>query len=137
MSKIIVYRNTEWANKWRTIDLYMDGEKLGSLEDGQTIAFEIPTGNHSLEAKIDWCGSNTIELMMEEDDIVNLEITGFLFSKYFLSVAIIAFICYMLVYHLTGRSNIFLGALIMAIFGYFIFYISIGRKHYLQLKVRL
>ena len=50
-------RKSQWANKMRDIGLYLNGEKIGALDDGETKEFEIEPGLHRLSAKIDWCGS--------------------------------------------------------------------------------
>ncbi len=136
MAKIIVQRDTEWANKGRTISIYMDGKKLGKIEDRQVIAFEIPDGEHELMMKMDWCASNKLNLNLKKEDIEYLKVEGFVFSKYFFPLAMIILLIYVGVYFTTGVNSVWLATLIMFSFGYLLFFLTIGRKHYLQLKIK-
>ena len=61
MSKLIIKRVSEWKNKMRDIRIYLDGNKIGTIRNGEIKGFEIEPGQHSLKAKIDRCGSKTIK----------------------------------------------------------------------------
>jgi len=68
MSKIIIKRSSQFANRFRNIKLY-DGRKLlGSIANGATEEFEIEPGKIDLIAKIDWCTSNNLKVKMEEGE---------------------------------------------------------------------
>lgn len=136
MSKIIVQRDTEWANKARPVSIIMDGQRLGRIEDRQTIAFEIPEGEHEFSMKMDWCTSNKIQLNLEKEDMVHLRVEGFVFSKYFFPVAMIILLIYIGVYLTTGVNSVWLASLVMFSLGYLLFFLTIGRKYYLQLKIK-
>jgi hypothetical protein len=53
-------RSNEYVNSLRSIKIFLDGKLLGTIKNAETKDFEIPEGNHLLQAKIDWCSSNTI-----------------------------------------------------------------------------
>lgn len=83
MPKIVVHRETEWANKARKVAIFLNGKKLGTIEDRQVIAFEVPEGEQELVAKIDWCRSNKLMLHLQPDELEHVKIEGFVFSSYF------------------------------------------------------
>ncbi|MBW8523938.1 YusG family protein [Chryseobacterium chendengshani] len=97
MAKIIINRSSEFSNILRSIEIFLDNEKIGEIKDGESKEFEIAAGNHALKAKIDWCSSNLINLNIKEEEILR--------------------------YNLSGR-NPFLA----------LFYITLGKDQYLELK---
>lgn len=48
MAKLLIRRNSEWANKMRSFDLYLNGKKIAELKDKQLLSFEIPEGRYQL-----------------------------------------------------------------------------------------
>lgn len=136
MPKIVVHRETEWANKARKVAIFLNGKKLGTIEDRQVIAFEVPEGEQELVAKIDWCRSNKLMLHLQPDELEHVKIEGFVFSSYFFPVSMLILLIYLGVYFTTGVNNVYLGAAVMCCLGYLLFFLSVGRKHYLQLKIK-
>jgi len=57
MATVVVQRSRTYINRFRQIDLYMDGQKVGSIANGQALSFAIPPGPHTLQAKLDWWSS--------------------------------------------------------------------------------
>jgi hypothetical protein len=76
MAKIIINRSTEFSNRIRAIRIYIDKQKIGEIYDGESKEFEISPGKHTLKAKIDWCGSNTIEFVASEEDTPRFSLCG-------------------------------------------------------------
>ncbi|CAL65943.1 hypothetical protein [Christiangramia forsetii] len=76
MPKLIIKRNSEWANKMRLFDLYLNGRKFAEIKDKQLLSFEIPEGKYQLIAKIDWCGSQPLNIEIKEDEIKRIKIEG-------------------------------------------------------------
>ncbi|MAM18496.1 MAG: hypothetical protein ABGW91_04135 [Christiangramia sp.] len=136
MPKIVVHRETEWANKARKVAIFLNGKKLGTIEDRQVIAFEVPEGEQELVAKIDWCRSNKLMLHLQPDELEHVKIEGFVFSSYFFPVSMLILLIYLGVYFTTGVNNVYLAAAVMCCLGYLLFFLSVGRKHYLQLKIK-
>jgi len=133
MPKLIIKRNSEWANKMRAFNLYLNGKKLVAIKDKQLLSFEIPAGKYELLAKIDWCGSQPLNIEIKEDEIKRIEIEGFLFSKYVLPLAIITGFLYFGIYFKFHINSLFLGTLLMFFFGYILYFMSFGRNQYLRL----
>ena len=133
MPKIFIKRNSEYANKFRTFDLYLNGTKVSEINDAQLITLDIPEGKYILEARIDWCSSQPLTLQLSENDQRKIEVNGFIFSKYFLPAGVFVALLYFAIYFKYGINSLFLGTLLMFFMGYLLFFLSFGRKHYLRL----
>ena len=57
MAKIKIQRTSKFTNKMRDYQIFIDGQKVGKISDGETKEFEVTTGKHSVTAKVDWCSS--------------------------------------------------------------------------------
>lgn len=76
MTKIIINRSSEFSNKLRSIEIYLDNVNIGDIKDGESKEFEIDSGNHVLEAKIDWCSSNLVNLKINHDKTLRYNLSG-------------------------------------------------------------
>lgn len=134
MAKLIIYRNSEWANKSLSYSIYLNNAKVSEIKDRQMKTLSLPEGNYRLEVKMKWCGSQPLEFHLDKSEEKQVEITGFTFSNYFFPAAlgsVLLFIFHRTLYH---KSSLVLATLMMVFFGYLLFYVSFGRKHFLQLK---
>ncbi|MDR5589952.1 hypothetical protein [Christiangramia sp. SM2212] len=134
MPKLIIKRNSEWANKMRPFEIYINGIKLTDIKDKEVLAFEIPEGNYQLKARIDWCGSQPLNIKISEGEIKRVEVSGFILSKYFLPVAIICALLYFVIYFKYNSNNLILGTILMLFLGYLFYFLSFGRNQYLRLR---
>ncbi|SDR90356.1 hypothetical protein [Gramella sp. MAR_2010_147] len=134
MPKLIIRRNSEWANRMRSFELFLNGVKFSEIKDKQVLSFEIPEGKYQLTAKIDWCGSEPLNIEIAKDEIKRIEINGFIFSKYLLPLAIVTGLFYFGVYFKYDHNSLFLATLLMFFFGYMLYFMSIGHNQYLRLK---
>ena len=136
MSKLIIDRRSEWANRGRKIRLYLNEEKIGVIENGETREFDLQPGVYHLKAKIDWCGSQNQKISLKENELKTLDLTGFPKSKWTLPLLILAQVT------LTGLSQfIDINQYVMMAFSFclilYLFYpITFGRNHYLRLLQR-
>jgi len=67
MARIIINRSSEYSNKFRSIEIYLNGNKIGEIKDGESKEYEIEPGDHILKAKIDWCNSNLINFKVNDE----------------------------------------------------------------------
>ncbi|MDT0689030.1 hypothetical protein RM549_04490 [Salegentibacter sp. F188] len=132
-SSLKIKRNSEWANKFRSFKLVLDGEILGYIEDREVKEFKISPGKHTLKAKLGWCGSKPVifEVMEGEEKLV--EVKGFIFSSWFLPVALLNGILYFYLEVVYDISSIILAFLMFFFLGYLLYFITFGRNHYLRL----
>ena len=134
MSKLIIRRDSEWANKRRPFELYLNGRKFAEIKDRQVLSFEIPEGKYQLKAKVDWCGSQPLNIEIREGEVKRVEVKGFIFSKYFLPLAVMAGFLYFGIYFKYHINSLILATLLMFFFGYMMYFLSFGRNHYLRLN---
>ena len=45
----------------RAYKVLLNGKEVGRVRNGKEIELEVPSGNHHLQLKIDWCFSNPIQ----------------------------------------------------------------------------
>ncbi|WP_026934700.1 hypothetical protein [Christiangramia echinicola] len=136
MPKLLITRNSEWANRYRSFDLYMNGIKFAELKDKQTLKFEIPEGNYQLIAKLGRYGSKPVSFKLEKGETKRFEVKGFLFSKYLLPLAIFIALLYFGIYFKFHNNNLILATALMILFGYLFYFLSFGRNQYLRLFER-
>jgi hypothetical protein len=132
MSKITITRTSEWANRMRQISLYMDGEKIGTIGNGETRVFDVGPGIHKLTAKIDWCTSRDIPFTMDEGGKKYFRLSGFPYSN-LISAGVIGTI----ILHYILRTTIGINWIVWLAVPFFLlllYYISFGRRKYLTLK---
>ena len=77
MPLLQITRSNEYTNRLRNIKIFVDGKQAGVIKNNETENFELPAGNHTLKAKIDWAGSNTISLQLNEGETKKFELTSF------------------------------------------------------------
>jgi len=131
MSKIIIQRTSENFNRLRDYRIYIDGEKIGTVADGETKDFVISEGQHSIIAKIDWASSPEISFDIKDSETEIFKVGGFKGGNQLILImtglAILYFILKVLL-----QTNIAILLLLPAAL-VLVYYITIGRKKYLTL----
>ena len=132
MATIKIQRKHEFINLFRDYRLFVDGQKIGSISDGQEIEFSVSSGRHLLVAKIDWCSSKTIPF--ELNDIDNKSFTLSCFKNALVrDLFTYSIIILVLVFSLSPSCD-YLLYLIAPIFLRFVYDMTLGRNKYLTLK---
>lgn len=132
MAKINITRTSTYINRQRDYQLYLDGKKIGTIANGQTKQFETTAGQHSLVAKIDWCSSETVSFTLNESETQDLIVDGFKHASWMMPVAIGSIaLHFVLNLFFDFYYTIFL---VIPAFLILLYYLTIGRKNYLQLK---
>lgn len=134
MARIVIVRSNEYMNRFRGFDLYLNGQKLGDIFNGEKEEFEIPEGDHELVAKIDWCSSPVINFNINGNETQTFNVGGFKHNKMILpmSASLVLLHLIMNVFFHEQLSIFFILPLLLLL----AFYISIGRKQYLSLETR-
>lgn len=94
MPVLQIKRSDEYANRFRNIKIFLDGKQLGSIKNAATESFEIPEGRHLLQAKIDWCSSNTITLVIKGGETKIFSMTSFAKKNPLGSMAVLYYISF-------------------------------------------
>jgi hypothetical protein len=82
MATIKIQRKNEYINLLREYRLLIDGQKIGTIANGQLKEFELPSGQHTIIAKIDWCSSKEITFDLNDNDLKIFLVGGFLRRKW-------------------------------------------------------
>lgn len=132
MGKIILNRKHQWNNRLRQIGIYVDGKKIGTIANGEIKTFEVADGNHSIKARIDWCGSREADFLISGDEKKYFKLSGFRFSNLMMPVTLV-----LLVGGIVLRRAFHIDYavwLILPVFFILAYYLTIGRNDYLTLK---
>lgn len=70
MATLIVQRDQGYADSARKYRILLDGAEIGKLAQGMELRHDISSGPHTVEARIDWCGSRPCAFMVESDECV-------------------------------------------------------------------
>jgi hypothetical protein len=131
MATISIKRTSEYNNRLRDYQLFLDGTKIGAISDGQTKEFETTSGHHTVVAKIDWCSSPELPLTLNESDNKELIVGGFKNGNWIMPVAIgIIGAHFILSFAFNFNYGIFL---VIPAFILLVYYLTAGRKKYLTL----
>ncbi len=62
MATLAVRRDKGYADKLRKYRILLDGLEIGQLAEGTVLRQEVSEGPHVVEARVDWCGSQPLDL---------------------------------------------------------------------------
>lgn len=71
---ILITRTTQFSNKFVPIQIHIDGQQSGSLVDGERSEFRIPSGEHTIQAKLNISTSNILEFTISDNQIIEFEL---------------------------------------------------------------
>lgn len=132
MAKIIITRTSEWNNRLRSVGIYVDDQKIGTIANGETKTFDIADGQHNIRAKVDWCGSRTVDFSISGEEKKYFRLSGYRYSRY-MGLVVASIIILNFILKRTIGLNYVLW-LIIPLFVYLLYYITFGRNDYLRLR---
>jgi hypothetical protein len=132
MATIRIQRLSEYNNRMRDYQVYIDHAKAGKIADGETIDFTVSPGLHTVTAKIDWCSSQDLLVTLKENETRNIKVAGFKHSAWIMPLAggIIAL-------HFILRLTFHIDYVIFLVIPFFlllVYYMTFGRKKYLSIR---
>lgn len=68
MASLTITRDSGHADLLRAYKIVLDGERIGEIRNRETKEFSIGPGKHTLSLKIDWCGSETVEFVVDREE---------------------------------------------------------------------
>ncbi|HMT54655.1 MAG TPA: hypothetical protein PKC06_15480 [Saprospiraceae bacterium] len=132
MTTISITRPREINNSLRDYIIFIDGHKAGNIANGKTKDFETTPGVHLITAKIDWCSSPDTTITIRDNETKILIVGGFKNGKFLMPIGLGIFVLHFVVsYFFDFEYTLFL---MMPIFFLLIYYLTLGRKHYLTLE---
>ena len=134
MAKLIVKRKKEWNNRARKFKLYIDGEKVDHIGNGEIKEFELKPGKHTVIAKMDWMSSPEFEVDLSGDKSKTIELSGYKLGRYlapflFGLLGLVLVLDY--IFHVEVK---FLFYLFIPPFLVSLYYSTIGRKKFIEIK---
>ena len=130
MASIIINGTSEYLNRLRNYDVYIDGEKIDTISNGETKEFNISAGQHSILIKIDWCSSQTLLVDINDNETKSFKVGGFKNGNWLIPAALV--ILGSIASRLFDFNYLFY--LIIPFFLLMVYYMTLGRKQYLTLK---
>lgn len=73
--KLTVKRPGEFLDIFRSYKIYVNGEKIGTIHRSSERSFDVPAGNLTIMAKIDWTSSNVWDGTLSESDTLTLVVS--------------------------------------------------------------
>jgi hypothetical protein len=133
MSTLIITRSRELVNMASSYDIFVDGQKLGSLRNGKHVELKIQPGSHTLIARLDEYSSVPITVELEKGQVKRLTVKCFRFSSWILP-AIAVVIPGFHYLHTEQGTPLALGALVIApILAYAFYFYTKGKNRYLRI----
>jgi hypothetical protein len=127
-----IRRTNEYVNRLRDYGIYIDGQKLGTIANGETKSFEVTQGLHTVYCKIDWCRSPEIHFEATENGAKVYTVGGFRTARWLMPLALgIIVLDYIL--RITVHFSL-LFFLLVPVFLLLVYFITLGRKNYLTLS---
>ena len=129
MPTIKIHRNSEWKNQKRKYDIFIDDQKVNTIEDNETKELVVSPGIHSVYLKIDWCSSPKIEI--NTDNTNTLYVSGMKYGNWITISPMV-----ILAIHLLANFLLHFELIIYLAFPFMLatFYtVTLGRKKYLRL----
>jgi hypothetical protein len=74
MAKIIINRKGQYRNRLRAIRVVIDGNEVGTVKNDSSEEFVVEEGKHTVQCKIDWCGSEVIDVAVKENEVKILKL---------------------------------------------------------------
>lgn len=145
MAKLTITRTNQWTNRFRSIDIYMDGKKLDEISNGETRTFDIEPGEHVFFVQGDWVTSESVTLQFDADSVRQFELgSPVKMTPYRIISSIILFALFVRALQLHDKRLLWAGFVFVIIaqtLDYIftkqmpaIYYATFGRKKYLYLK---
>lgn len=132
MATLKIIRRFEFINLNRKFRIYIDGKSLGKISSGETKEFNIPEGEHSLNAKIDWCGSEDFPISIKINETKTVIISGFKYGSVLIFLFVLLFVFYFLFSESMKLNFIFFVQL--PIFLVIVYFLTIKRNKYLVIR---
>jgi len=140
MAKIRFQRTCEYINSKRDYKIYIDGQLIGTISNGETKEFETTTEQHTITAKIGWCNSPGISINTSDNITTKLKVGGGIknvkWFRLFGVVLVVLYFILILIMEFDHTRFLLLAPIILLapISLLYIYYMTLGRKNYLTLN---
>ena len=132
MATIKIRRTNDYVNSMREYRIFINGQKIGTISNGQTKDFEIPAGRHSVIAKIDWCSSPELSFEINDNDSKILLVGGLKNGRWIMPLIMVILTLSVILPH--APHSYYKLFLILPLFLFLLYYLTLGRKKFLTLR---
>ncbi|MBM7649682.1 hypothetical protein JOC78_002656 [Bacillus ectoiniformans] len=73
MPTLIISRTSQYVNKLRSMDIYLNGQKMDTIQNGGQKSFTLEPGDYQIYVKIDWCKSKVISVTLADSECLKLQ----------------------------------------------------------------
>ena len=137
MATIKIQRSNEYINRLRDYQIFVDGQKIDTIANGQIKEIQVSAGQHKIFAKIDWVSSQELSLDLAENETKTLHIAGFKNSKWLMALVILIIVPHEILKWVFHVDSIWYYILPTIFAGSLFFHLSFGRKKYLILTEQI
>lgn len=131
MATIILNRTSEYLNRLRDYEIYIDEKKVGTIANGEIKDFNVSDGKHLIVTKIDWCSSQPLTFDISDNEVKNFKVGGYKNAKWLMPTGLIIIVLSYIVNLLFDFEYLFY--LVIPDFLIMVYYLTVGRKRYLSL----
>ena len=133
------------TNRYRKIGIYLNNEWVAQMAHGEEKVLDLEPGKYELKAKIDWVGSETLQVEVKENSHQIIEL-GCNVKQSFPQIlfSIISLIVLLGSVYLYGEIKLIIWLILIGLWFLrdvvltrgksFLYYLSVGRDKYLYLK---
>jgi hypothetical protein len=133
MATLIIQRSSEYLNRFRNIEILVNGKPAGKVANGDTLQIDVPAGIHAVVARIDWATSNTVNLTATESEAYLFKLAGFRGARWFIPVGLLLTIgTWAIDYFLDVNISLFVSIPLLLLLVYIL---TVGRRKYLTLTL--
>ena len=132
MATIILTRTSAFADRLNDYELFLDGENIGTIANGEIKNIETTSGQHSILAKLHWCSSPEFSFLLRETGKAKLIVGGFKNGNRILLIAFGTTVLHFILQYLFDFN--YTKYLIIPACVLWVYYSTIGRKNYLTFK---
>ena len=132
MATIIINRPHRFFDRNRDFQLFLDGNIIGAIANGQTMKLETAQGQHSIFAKVGWCKSQEHFFILNETIKKELTVDIFKYGNLIFPILFTS-IGLNLIFRFVNKSAIGIFLMIAPLLFLF-YYWTIGRNKYLTLQ---
>ena len=123
MPKIALRSKKGWNNQNKNLGVYLDGQKIGMIQSGQSKEFEIAPGEHQLKAKTGLFRTKKTSITLGKDEKKSLKLTGSNFWIWLVSLVLISAVLFvMLIPSIDFNDKLFVILLILPEVVYLFYY---------------
>jgi hypothetical protein len=132
MAKLIIKRKKEllaWSNVFQII---VDGDKIGTVANGDIVSLDIREGEHRLKLEMDWRSSRYYQFSVGANESHAVLATTYPFSLTTFVIKLIFLFGYFFFRRVFGYPYVWFFIAPFVI--YTLYFVSIGRNKYIRIK---